>query len=363
MFETKTFENILSDMLSYVSDRNPSLDTREGSIIYTALAPIALELETAYHEMDMIIDETFIESASKEYLIKHGDQVGLPLIEATFGHFTGEFNGEVAIGTRFNLDKFNYSVIKKLAGSTNTNHLYELVCETAGSEPNSYLGDLTPITYIKGISSAKLIECTIPGEDEEDTEQYRYRLQTYVKTPPIDGNVAQYDAWLSQYKGVGKYKIFPCSPTVNCVKLLITNSENGRAGETLLDEVQNYFDPGETGMGDGVAPIGSIVTVETVTEVPVKIECTIKHKNNSTEGVKEAIDKYLKSMALIDTRVAYMPLYAQIYNAEGVEDIISLKITVKGGVMDANADDFIQYVVLDGDEIPVLAADSVWSVQ
>jgi uncharacterized phage protein gp47/JayE len=44
MFEQKTFENILSEMLTYVAGRNKELDIREGSIIYTALAPIALEL-------------------------------------------------------------------------------------------------------------------------------------------------------------------------------------------------------------------------------------------------------------------------------------------------------------------------------
>ena len=53
MFENKTFENLLSDMLSYVRNTDSELDTRTGSLIYTALAPIALELEAAYHEMDL----------------------------------------------------------------------------------------------------------------------------------------------------------------------------------------------------------------------------------------------------------------------------------------------------------------------
>ena len=69
MFESKTFENILSDMLTHVNSLDSEIDTRTGSIIYNTLAPIALELETAYHEMDMILDESFLETASKEYLI------------------------------------------------------------------------------------------------------------------------------------------------------------------------------------------------------------------------------------------------------------------------------------------------------
>ena len=92
MFENKTFETILSEMLTYVEGQNPELDTRTGSIIYTALAPVALELETAYREMDMILNETFVETASKEYLAKHGDQVGVELNLATYAHLEGWFD-------------------------------------------------------------------------------------------------------------------------------------------------------------------------------------------------------------------------------------------------------------------------------
>ena len=212
MYEHKTFENILSSMLTYVGEQNSELDTRTGSIIYNALAPIALELETAYHEMDMVLDETFLESASKEYLIKHGNQMGLEINEATYGHFEGEFNVDVAIGSRFNLDEYNYNVIEKLSDPTEENQYYtfELVCETAGSAPNAIFGDLTPITYVPNLSYAKLNSILIYGEDEEDTEAYRYRLQVHIKKPPINGNVAQYNEWLDEYDGIGRYKVLPC---------------------------------------------------------------------------------------------------------------------------------------------------------
>lgn len=361
MFENKTFENILSDMLSYVSDRNPDLDTREGSIIYTALAPIALELETAYHEMNMIIDETFLETASKEYLVKHGDQVGVELNEATAGHFKGEFNVDLAIGTRFNLGKFNYSVIEKLSNPSGEGSYYafELVCETSGSEPNSYLGDLKPITYVSGLSYAKLTSVITYGEDEEDTEAYRYRLQTHVKNPPINGNVAQYAEWLDQYPrgGIGRYRILPRWNGINTVKLVIATSENTSPDTEKIAEVQNYFDPNKTGMGDGIAPIGSVVTVEAAQEVKVKINCTVKREDNSTEEIKDTVDKYLKSIAFDKNTIAYMPIYAEIYNTEGVKEVVSLTITVNGSAVENS-------VTIGDNEVPVLDKEnSVWSVQ
>lgn len=383
MFEDKTFESILSNMLSYVSDRDPDLDTRTGSVIYTALAPIALELETAYHEMNMILEETFIETASKEYLVKHGNQLGLELNEATCGHFKGEFNVDVEIGSRFNLDEFNYNVIDKLSDPTDENqyYIFELVCETAGAKPNSHLGDLTPITYVGGLSHAKLTSVIIFGEDEEETEAYRYRLQVHVKNPPIDGNVSQYDEWLSDYDGIGKYRILPCWNGFNTVKLVVLNSENKGASTELLNEVQEYFDPATSeinddttddtypqgrGMGNGKSPIGAIVTVGTVTEIPVVINCQLQLKDgyDTPVGVQEGVEEYLNSILLNKTTVSYMPISAAIYNAESVEDVLSLSVTVGNTVMSTVVSPFIESVSIGNNEIAVLDKDgSVWSVE
>lgn len=365
MFEEKTFENILSDMLSYVADRNPDLDVREGSIIYTALAPMALELETAYHEMDMIMNETFLETASMEYLVKHGDQMGVALHEATYAHFEGEFDAEVEIGSRFNLDEFNYAVIDKLSDPTedNPHYRFELVCETAGAEPNTYLGALTPITFVENLSYAELTSVLIYGEDEEDTEAYRYRLQIHAKNPPVNGNIAQYNEWLDNYDGVGKYRVTPLWNGANTIKLTVLDSNDEAASDELIDELQEYFDPGSRGMGDGQAPIGAIVTVDTAIEVPVVIDCELALKDDYTSpiGVQEGIIEYLKSVALNKNFVAYMPISAAIYNAESVDDIRRLSVEVKDITMDADISTFIPSVSLGANEIPVLDVEnSVW---
>lgn len=380
MYENKLFENILSDMLSYVSEQNSELDTRTGSIIYNALAPIALELESAYREMDMILEETFLETASKEYLIKHGNQIGLEINEATYGHFQGEFNVDVAIGSRFNLEEFNYNVVEKLSDPTGENEYYvfELVCETAGAEPNSYFGDLTPITYVPNLSHAKLTSVLIYGEDEEETEAYRYRLRVHIMNPPITGNVYQYNDWLDSYDGIGKFRVIPCWNGVNTVKLLISNAENKSASAELIKEVQQYIDPPTSaidddstgdnypqgrGMGNGQAPIGAIVTVDTITEVPVVVNCTVTLKDgyNSPIGVQDAVENYLNSLALNKTTISYMAISAEIYNAESVEDITKLTITINGKVMDTSVTPFVPSVTIDDAEVAVLDIEnSTW---
>ena len=376
MFEHKTFEAILGEMLSYVSDRNPNLDTRDGSIIYTALAPIALELETAYHEMDMILEETFLETASKEFLVKHGNQIGIALNEATYGHFKGEFDVDVEVGSRFNLDKFNYNVIAKLASPTTDNPYYicELVCETAGAEPNDYFGDLTPITFIANISHAKLISNIIYGEDEEETEAYRYRIQTKIRNPAIDGNVAQYEAWLDEYDGIGRHRTIPCWNGVNTVKLLILDAEQNRASDELINKAQEYFDPATEdvddhtnfvnypqgrGMGNGKAPIGAIVTVARPKEVSVIVKTNIVLKDgySSPVGVMDAINNYVKSLALTKPSLSYFDLASNILKVDCVSNINHLEVFSKNCLIDPSTGVFQTSIPFEQDEVPVFKSD------
>jgi hypothetical protein len=118
-------------------------------------------------------------------------------------------------------------------------------------------------------------------------------------------------------------------------------------------------------MGNGKANIGAIVTVDTVTEIPVVIDCQLKLKQGYTTpiGVQEAVEKYLDTLVLNKTTVGYMPISAEIYNTDSVEDVLKLTITINGVVMDKDASTFIDSVTIGSDEIAVLDTEhSVWSV-
>ena len=56
MYENVTYESILQRMLDRIPD---DMDKREGSIIYDALAPAAVELQLMYIELDTILRDTF----------------------------------------------------------------------------------------------------------------------------------------------------------------------------------------------------------------------------------------------------------------------------------------------------------------
>lgn len=357
-YEDQLFNNILDRLLTRVIYNCPDIDTREGSFIYNALAPAALELETLYQELDMFHAETFAATATREGLLKRASEIGLEVKDASNAEFKGRFNVDVPLGTRFNNAYYNYAVTEKIGTEVDGDVTYYtavLTCETAGSAPNAILGDITPIDYVANINHAELVECLIEGEEEEDTEALRVRYFKKVNDRLTDGNVAQFEWWCENYDGIGSYKILPLWNGANTVKVSILSSSNTPASDKLIEEFQEYLDPGSKGMGDGVAPIGSIVTVDTATAFPIFV--TFKAKlvdgytfdEKLTAEVTEAIRNYLASISYNKNTVNYLMIGATILDCEFIDSISNL--LVNGSSSDITIGE--EYVAVMGDGNPV----------
>ena len=353
-YESQTYENILNRMMTRVREQYPNLDDREGSILFNALAPAALELAVMYTELDIVLGESFPDTASRHYLLVACEQVGIDIsqFDAYAGTFKGEFNAEVSIGSRWNCDLYNYTVEEYL-GQENGYHYYSMKCETVGVAPNEQTGSLLPITEAPVyLTHAQLVECLIEGEDEVEDDDVRKVYFDHVRNNASDGNVAQYKQWCSEYDGIGNVKIFPLWNGVNTVKVSILSTSNAVASDTLVQNFQEYLDPGSEGMGNGVAPIGAIVTVSTATEKAVNVEATIDLKEGYTDTshLAEVVTNYFKEISYEKSHVPYMGVGSALLNAEGVDGVSDLRLN--GGVTD---------VALADEEVPVIGTVN-WTV-
>lgn len=296
MFEAITFEVILQRMLDRIPD---NIDKREGSIIYDALAPAAVELQNMYIDLDVILQETFADTSSRTYLIKRASERGLSPYSATYAILKGVFNINVPIGSRFSLDEYNYTVTKLINADLRT---YELTCETIGVEGNRHFGTLIPIEYIRGLESAEITELLIPGEDEEDTEEFRQRYLDSLDPQSFGGNIADYKQKTKAIQGVGGVKVYPVWNGGGTVKLVISDSEYKKPTIELIDLVQTTIDPIQNqGIGLGLAPVGHVVTVIGVEETTINIELEITFQNggtweNTQTRIQEIITSYLKEL-------------------------------------------------------------------
>jgi uncharacterized phage protein gp47/JayE len=341
MFEDMTYEEILRRMIDRVESKYPNLDTREGSIMFDALAGAALELAIKYTEMDNVLAESFVKTASREYKLIGCESFGMDtsIFEAHAGTFKGEFDVEVEIGSQWNCELYNYTILEFL-GMNGDYYTYSMMCDTPGSAPNSLVGSLIAITDIPAdLNYAELTECLIEGEDEVSDEDINTAYEEFINSSDEDGNVNQYVKWCNEYEGIGNSKIIPLWDGANTVKVSILSASNRRATDLLVSEFQEYLDPGCTGMGDGVAPIGAFVTVSTATEVPITVsaEITMMEGYHDTTPINNALTEHFKAIAYKKSTVSYMSVGATILAVEGVDSINNLKIN--GGTSDISLKD------------------------
>ena len=224
MYENISFESLMERAIARVQEQNSNIDVREGSIIYNALAPAIYEIMGMYIEIDRIMNETFADTASREYLIKRAAERGIIPQQATKAVLKGIFTPsslEISIGSRFSLENLNYKVIEKIGDGQ-----YQLECENYGEEGNLHFGQLIPIDYIVGLETSELTELLIPGENEEDTESIRKRYYQSLEAESYGGNKTDYKIKVGLIKGVGGVKVYSGHEWNGggTVKIVITDS-------------------------------------------------------------------------------------------------------------------------------------------
>jgi uncharacterized phage protein gp47/JayE len=348
MFEDKTYESILSNMLSNVSD---SVDKRQGSIIYDTLAPIAAELAQTYIDLDDLLNNAFVDKAEDTYLDLKCNEIGLTRIQASKTIQKGVFTGSggtpfnISIGDRFSVanTSVNFIATEKI-----TDGQYKMECETAGEIGNTVSGQLIPISYVNGLQTANLTEIIILGEDIETDDELRTRYYNKIQNNAQDGNIAQYLEWADEFSGVGRSKVFPLWNGNNTVKVSILDANNNIASSELISEFQLYLDPNSEGLGEGKASIGSIVTVSTATGVSINVSATITLNTGYTIEVAQtqaenAIEVYLRSISYLisssnhNVSVSLIALGSSILGVDAISSVSNL--TLNGVVSDVNISD------------------------
>lgn len=350
MYENITYESILKRML----DRVPSnMDKREGSIIYDALAPAAVELQQMYIELEVILYETFGDTASREYLIKRAAERGIAPYSATYAvlkAISTPSDVDIAIGSRFSLNELNYTIVEKIENGS-----YKIACDTVGAVGNKYFGDLIPIDNIQGLENISITELLIPGEDEEETEEFRSRYFNSFNSQAFGGNVADYKEKIGSLEGVANngVKIYPAWKGGGTVKAVIINSDYEKPSETLINEVQTRIDPVQNqGVGAGIAPIGHTVTIVGCGETDVDIVTHITFQTdwdweNTKSQVEKTIDDYFKKLA------------SEWGNSDNLVVRISqietrlLELTGVLDVADTTLNGVAQNLIIESDNIPI----------
>lgn len=302
-----TFEYILQQMLNKIPD---TLDKREGSIIWDALAPAAVELSKMFLELKSILINTYAATATGNYLDLRVQERGMSRKEATFAVKKAVFIGEdglpasIPIGARFSTvddeNPINFTVTAAYSESgIEQAGKYELTCETAGTVGNSYIGNLLPISNLPNLKSATMEELLIPARDKETDDELYDRYLEKINVTSFGGNIAQYREWILNIAGVGAVQVYPVWNGGGSVKVVILGTDFNLASSELISNVQELIDPTPQGEGLGQAPIGHTVTVSTATAKSIDIGLDLVSEAGYTpEQIKTLVTPILNDYLL-----------------------------------------------------------------
>lgn len=345
MFEdqlNRTPQEILKDILSRLDD----VDTRPSSANYQSISAISYELRNIALMLLWGINQTFIKTADGHYLDMIGGQFNFIREKAKTVIVKAEIISDdvIPLGNRFAsvgiADSIIYKVIEYIG-----NNIYYLQAEELKEQANYYIGDIAMIDFISNISKAQIKEVVFPQKEEESDEEFRERIQNNLIAEATDGNVAQYKKWLSEIEDVGKSKVTSLWNGANTVKCTILNEENQSASTELIKKVQDILDPNSEGLGEGKAPIGAIVTVDTAEELTININVQVEYKTGKTSAptLKKELNKFFSDIAFNRSVVSYLQVASVISNNENIDFITDL--TINEGKTD---------VQLNANQIPVL---------
>lgn len=308
-FSRYTQKNIQEEMLKQVPD---TIDKRQGSIIQTAIGPVAWQLEGTYLTMDQVQRNAYAETAVGRYLEYITAERNIIRKAATAAIRQGIFDVEIPEGSTFktiNGAKSTIFASGPLISSEVGSYMYQLTCTTPGMIGNAYAGNILPITVISGLSSAVIGEILVPGSDEEDDESLRARFFESFSVAPFGGNIASYRNEILAVAGVGAVQVYPAWQGGGTVLCSILSDELKPAESGLVAQIQNIICPPEEGEstpssnGYGMAPIGAVATITTATNLTLNIACKVQFLATVQNGVatyqtqiEEKIQEYLTSV-------------------------------------------------------------------
>lgn len=332
MFENITEEQILTRMLSRVSS---ALDKRQSSMIYNSTAPAALELINMYVALDETLNEAFIDTMSLDNLKRKGEELGVTYKEASPTKVKFQADAEVPVGSQFRQGDYTFTITQKLS-----DFVYYADCDVAGAGSNVCMGDVIMTRNYPNLTSAKIIEISVEGEDDEDVETYRNKLLANSDTETFGGNIGDYKAKVGSIEGVGGVKVYSGTKWNGggTVKIVFTTSSYNVPSQTLVDQVQTKIDPQvNAGEGIGIAPIGHVVTCLGASAATINITADFTYSDSSYNlefclpNMQLAIEEYFLKLnqdwedrANITVRVADIISY--LMDVEGVVDVQNVKL-------------------------------------
>lgn len=331
MYENQTYDAIMARLLAAVPD---TLDKREGSFIWDALSPAALELAQLYIQLDLVMQYGFAQTTYGQYLDYRAGEHGLARKEATKATgqvtITGSSGTVVPAGSLLATGAgVQFETLAEVTIGETGSITTDVRAVEAGTRGNVPAATITVIPVsIAGVTAVTNMSSTTGGTDQETDAALLERLLEKVRTPATSGNVAHYLQWAKEVPGVGDAKVFPLWNGNGTVKVVIIDNNKQPAGAEIVANVAAYIEE--------VRPIGATVTVESATALDIDVIATLTLTPETVladvkTAFEAALTSYLKQIAFKQSYVSYAQVGSLLLDTPGVLDYSNLTLNTGTG--------------------------------
>ncbi|WP_139491297.1 baseplate J/gp47 family protein [Brevibacillus dissolubilis] len=353
---SQTSQEIFQRMITAVDNR---FNKAVGSFISDVLKAYSLELTNWYGKVDEWKKKLQLDNLSGDELAQRiYERTGISRNQATKAStyilLTGNPGTPIVKGDRVASDTMSYIVTEAVQIGAGGTAQTTVECTLPGSLGNVPANAIKSFPMpIEGITSVTNLEPVTNGFDAETDEALLQRYYERVRTPATSGNRHHYRNWAKEVVGVGDAKVIPLWNGDNTVKIIIIDANKQPASDELVAQVQAYIDPGSTGLGDGVAPLGARCTVESAVARTISISFTgvtdpAVAEPDRIRNLEENLRDYLASCSFTGIHPSYAKIGNIILNTHGYLDYSNL--LVNGGT--AN-------IQLADNEVPILGGVTV----
>ena len=339
--EADTTEEAIRDrLLSNVTD---GVDKSQGSYVWDAHAPVAIELVFVAMALQKALKLGFAETTDIDHLVMRASEHGVQRKEATYAtgtiHIVGTPGTIIPLGFRLateadadiGVESVFFETTAEVTLPAEGAADIPIKATEAGKAGNVAAGSIVVLAQSRdGVTSVTNPTATTGGTEEEDYESLLSRYLTKVRNPGTSGNADDYQQWALSVPGVGGAHVKPLWAGEGTVKVIIIDENKEPANADLVAAVQNYLMV-DAGSGDRKAPIGATVTVAPATIVTIDVEATvILGKGEALATVQEAfeaaLETYLRRIAFQVGTIRYARIGATLLDIDGVVDYSSLKV-------------------------------------
>jgi len=339
MYENQTYEALLLRMLNGV--QTPGIAKQEGTFVYDALSPAALELAQAYAQLDRVLRLGFAETAGGKYLDMRAGEMGVVRKAAVAARGTLQVTGladvTLPVGTAFSTvsgTQFRTVHASEVrAGATVAVQIEAVQGGAAGNVPAG-LVTVVPILLSGKVQVTNAI-ATDGGVDAESDEALLARLLAKARNPATSGNASHYMQWAREMPGIGDVRVFPLWNGPGTVKVALLDDDRTAPDETIVATVAGNI--------EALRPIGADVTVVGAAELPIHVSAEIVLAPGGAlvevkRAVEDGVRAYLRSLAFRDPYVRYARIAGAILDVPFVQDYANLLVNGSTGNIEVATD-------------------------